>query len=268
MLGGGTATSARSTVRAFSPVESNHDLDNGFTFPRLPGGGSVPRFAAPITYFGEDLGEGENPVLASTPNSDAAQTNFLSGLINPGVETFEGIADGTTAPLPINFPGAGTTATINGDGEVVSLQDGVINGVGRYGVTDDTDNDERFWEATETFAIDFNNPVAAFGFYGIGIGDFGGQVTATTSNGLNQTFTIPNTIDGDGGGVLFWGVIDPSNTWTSVSFGNTAPGTDFFGFDDFTVASIQQVQVPAPAPLALMGVGLLAVAASRCRQAA
>lgn len=225
--------------------------------------------AAPITYFGEDLGGGENTVLASTPNSDAAQANFLSGLSNPGVETFEGIADGTGTPLGINFTGAGTTATIGGSGTVEALPDGTTNGVGRYGVTGDADNDERYYEmGGADFNLSFSDPVAAFGFYGIDIGDFGGQVTATTSGGLNQTFTVPNTVNGDGGGVLFWGVIDPANTFTSVDFGNTASGTDFFGFDDFTVASAQQVQVPAPAPLALMGAGLLVLAGFRRRQMA
>ncbi|HKJ70561.1 MAG TPA: PEP-CTERM sorting domain-containing protein [Gammaproteobacteria bacterium] len=224
--------------------------------------------ATPITYFGEDLGLGEGTVLPATPNADAAQADFLSSLINPGVETFEGIADGTGAPLPISFPGAGTTATITGSGNVVALADGVTNGVGRYGVTGDADNDERFWEATSTFGLTFDNPVAAFGFYGIDIGDFGGRVTATTSGGLSQTFTIPNTINGPGGSVLFWGVIDPANTWTSVSFGNTASGTDYFAFDDFTVASTEQVQVPAPAPLALIGAGLLVMAGFRRRRMA
>ena len=221
--------------------------------------------AAPITYFGEDEGLGENTALASTPNSDAAQANFLSGLISPGVETFEGIADGTGTPLGINFTGAGTTATIGGSGNVNALADGTTNGVGRYGVTDDPDGDERYWEmGGADFNLTFSNPVAAFGFYGIDIGDFGGQVTATTAGGLNQNFVIPNTVDGPGGGVLFWGVIDPANTFTSVDFGNTASGTDFFGFDDFTVASIEQVQsVPAPAPLALIGGGLLAMGVLR-----
>jgi hypothetical protein len=105
----------------------------------------------------------------------------------------------------------------------------------------------------------------------VDIGDFGGQVTVTTVGGLNQVFNIPNTINGLGGGVLFWGIIstDPLEQIASISFGNTAAGTDFFGFDDFTIGSLQQVRpVPEPGTVALLGLGLVGVAslARRRRQ--
>ena len=74
--------------------------------------------AAVTTYFGEDLGLGESTRLASTPNANAAQANFLSSLINPGVENFEGLTNGTANPA-ISFVGAGVTATLSG-GEVSS----------------------------------------------------------------------------------------------------------------------------------------------------
>lgn len=228
--------------------------------------------AAPVIFFGEDLGAGEDTVLAATPNADAAQLNFLASLISPGIETFEGFAGGTPAPLAINFAN-GITATLNGDGNVDSLADGVTNGVGRYGVTGDPDGDERYWEAgggTNAFTVEFSAPVSAFGFYGIDIGDFLGEVTVTTAGGLNQVFNVGNVTGGDGGGVLFWGVIDPEATFTSVTFGNTGSGNDFFAFDDFTLGSPEQVippdgSGPEPTTLLLLGTGLAAAAYRRRR---
>ena len=52
-------------------------------------------------------------------------------------------------------------------------------------------------------------------------------------------------MNGLGGSVLFWGLIDTDNPFTSLTFGNTAAGTDFFGFDDMTIGSVEQV-VPTP----------------------
>jgi hypothetical protein len=223
--------------------------------------------AAPIIYFGEDLGLGESTVLPATPNADAAQFAFLAGLIDPGLETFEGIAAGTTAPFAINFAN-GVTATVTGAGTVVSLADGVA-AAGRYGVTGDADADERYLDTgggANAFVLTFSQPVSAFGFFGIDIGDFNGQVTATTAGGLNQIFNIGNTIAGAGGGVLFWGVIDPAQTFTSIAFGNTGSGADFFGFDDFTIGSPEQVRViPEPATLSLLGIGLATAAIRRRR---
>jgi hypothetical protein len=219
--------------------------------------------AAPTVYFGETLGAGENTRLAVFANATNARNSFLSGLTGVGTESFEGYAAGTSTPLAISFPGAGT-ATLSGTGQVVSTSPGTTNGFGRYA----TDGNQ-FWEATSSFSITFSAPVAAFGFMGVDIGDFNGQVTVTTAGGLNQVFNVGNTIGGAGGGVLFWGVIDNATTFTSVSFGNTNSGTDFFGFDQMTIGSLQQV-TPVPEPetyaMLLAGLGLLGFVARRRKQ--
>ena len=221
--------------------------------------------AVPTIHFGQDVGLGEATPLAAFPNSTAAQASFLAGLINPGVETFETRSGGV--PQAISFGAAGT-ATLTGGGNVEIWADGVTNGFGRYGITGDADGDERFWQAGVDFAITFSAPVAAFGFFGIDIGDFNGQVTVTTAGGLNQVFNVGNTVNGPGGGVLFWGLIDTTDTFTSVSFGNTEQGTDFFAFDNFTIGSLAQVRVPEPTSLLLVGGGLAALAAFRRRKSA
>lgn len=223
--------------------------------------------AAPVTYFGEDPGGGEDTVLAATPSSDAAQAVFLAGLINPGVETFEALSG--VSPLAVNFAN-GITATLSGNGEVTALPNGSTNGFGRYGVTNDG-GDERYWESgggENDFTITFSSPVSAFGFFGIDIGDFDGQVTATTAGGLNQVFNVGNSLNIAGGSVLFWGVIDPNASFLSVTFGNTGSGDDFFAFDDFTIGSPEQVRetpIPEPMTMTLVGGGLLAGAVRRRR---
>jgi hypothetical protein len=221
--------------------------------------------AAPITFFGEDLGLGDaaDTPLASTPNADAAQAAFLATLLNPGVETFED--ESGSFPLAISFAN-GVTATLTGGGFVEILSD-TDTDAGRYGVTGDADPDERFWRTEggeNAFTITFSSPVSAFGFYGVDIGDFDGQVTATTAGGLNQVFNIGNSTSIEGGSVLFWGVIDPDASFISVAFGNTGSGDDIFGFDDFTIGTPEQVvgaAVPEPATLVMFGSGLALTAA-------
>lgn len=206
---------------------------------------------AGTTFFGEDLGQGESIRLASHPNADAARNNFMAQLVGVGTETFESFAEGTEAPLALTFPGAGT-ATLNGTGYVSNVPSGT-NGVGRYPISGD-----QYWETGYGFSILFSNPVAAFGFYGIDIGDFGGHVTLTFLDGTTQTYTMNNTMNGKGGSVVYWGLIDVAHPFTSVTFGNTNAGTDYFGFDDMTIGSVQQVNpsVPEPATLSLLASGL------------
>lgn len=168
-----------------------------------------------------------------------------------GTEDFEGFTPGTTAPLSLTFTGAGG-ATLLGGGDIASVTPGTTNGVRRYATSG-----SNFWETGSTgFSIDFADPIAAFGFNGIDIGDFNGQVTVTTVGGVNQFYNVGNAISGPGGSVLFWGVIDTDDLFSSITFSNTNAGTDFFGFDDMTIGSLEQVRpAPAPGPLALIALG-------------
>jgi hypothetical protein len=213
--------------------------------------------AATYTYFGEDLGLGESVRLTSHPNADNARNLFLAGLTGVGTEDFESFADGTKAPLALTFPGAGT-ATLQGSGEIERITSGT-NGYGRYPISGD-----QYWETGYSFSIAFANAQAAFGFYGVDIGDFNGQVTLALAGGGTTTLTIPNTVGGSGGAVLYYGVIvtEASETFTSVTFGNTASGVDYFGFDDMTIGTLEQVEDPIiPEPMtmlsALLGLGAL-----------
>lgn len=241
--------------------------------------------AAYSTYFGEDTNGSPTVPLSSTPKSDAARDSFLSKLINVGTETFEGQASGASAPLPLTFKGASgdVTATLSGGGgSVKAVTPGKTDDSGRYSVPSATTS--KYWNVeagtedspANTFTVTFSRAIAAFGFYGIDIGDFGGQLALLLFNGNQQVGSLPvaNTeVDADGS-VLYFGFVaeGAGDVFTSISFVMTGTGatTDVFAFDNFTVAELAQVQppgnVPEPATLALAGAALLAAGAVRRRR--
>lgn len=234
----------------------------------------MPSGASAFTiHFGEDLNNSSSTPLASTPNADAASAAFQSFLTGTGTEDFEGFSAGTSQPLALVFPGAGTATLTGGNGEVSSVTVGSTNGVGRYGTSG-----TNFWEVAAggsgNFVVNFSAPVAAFGFYGVDIGDFGGQLQLQLNDTANTLLTVNNTIGSGGstdGSVLFYGFIvsNASEQFTSVSFETTTGGGDVFAFDDITVGSIQQTAIPVPAAgvLAAGAFGMLGLMARRRNKA-
>lgn len=217
------------------------------------------------TFFGEDINNSSIVPLLSHPNASIASSSFLASLTGVGTETFEGFSPDTPAPLTLNFPGAGSATLTGGDGLIVSVAPGSTNGFGRYATSGNN-----YWDVTAgadgNFVVNFLNPVAAFGFYGIDIGDFGGQLTVELTSGITQNFTVPNTFGSEGypdGSVLFWGVIGQNNseTFTSAVFNTTTGEGDVFAFDDMTIGSFDQVNpnlspTPEPPAIALIGAAI------------
>lgn len=216
--------------------------------------------AAPVTFFGEDLGLGEGTPLASFPNAVAAENSFKSNLVGVSTEDFESLV-GNTADF-----GGGLTATLTG-GELITVPAGTTNGVGRYAVSG-----ENLWENDVQFSLNFSSPISAFGFYGIDIGDFNGQVLLqlVDVNNVISNLNVGNSVGISGGSVLYFGFYDMGNAYNSILFGNTAAGTDFFGFDDFTIGTIENINpnpvVPEPGTVMLLGFGLLGLAYSSRRR--
>jgi len=206
--------------------------------------------AAPVIFTGENLNTSEATRLTSFPNAMNARNNFISQLSGVGTETFESFANGAAAPFVLTFPGAGT-ATMTGAANIVSFP-GTSTSAGRYPISG-----SNYVEASSSaLSLAFSAPVAAFGFFATDVGDFNGQISLTlTRTSGNTVLNIPETLNNVGGSVLYFGVIDTANPFTGVIFGNSAAGTDVFGFDDMTIGSVQQVTPSVPEPSSLVMAG-------------
>lgn len=219
------------------------------------------------------------------PSGDAltARNAFFSSLSSSvSTQNFESIADGTTAPITLGFGFAGN-ATLTGAGNVE--QEDLVNRVpfGRYATSG-----SRYFQLSvggnASFAVQFSQQVAGFGFYGTDLGDVGGSVLVRLLSGstLLNTLTVQPSLGAGffpelNGGLRFWSVLFGANTFDRIEFQLTGnpDDEDAFAFDDMVVADASQVVVPpvnvVPEPstyaLMLTGIAGLAVVARRRRSA-
>ena len=218
--------------------------------------GAANSHAGIITISGIDPNGPE--VRIPHPNADAAQASFFANLSGVGTETFESFAPNTT-PATLVFPGAGS-ASFSGAPLVASVPTGT-NGAGRYPIS----GNNYLEAATGSFGVTFTQPIAAFGFYGVDIGDFGGTLTLHLANSVSTVLTVPAAPQATANGsVLYFGFFttSPSEVFTSVTFDNPSV-IDVFAFDDMTIGSLAQVKpvaTPEPATLTIFGIGIACIA--------
>jgi len=202
--------------------------------------------------------DGSLHTRASFTNATAAETSFLSHLQGVGTETFENVSG--NAPFNLSFLGAGT-ATLSGSASI-QVQGAGVNGLAQY-----PHSGTHFVQTDSTnFVITFGSSVAAFGFFGIDIGEFGGdlRIRVTRAVGGTVDIDVPNASLGHDGSDLYFGLIaqNAAEEILSVQFFDANAALEQFAFDDMTIGSTPQVcqsgcNVPEPDSMLLLGFGAI-----------
>ena len=225
------------------------------------------------TFNGVD-GNNAETVLAVTPNATAAENTFKANLVGTGTETFETQNTGAMAPLTLNFGAAGMATLDGGSGSVQTNAVGATNGAGRYSVPGGT----KFWNVTAggtagAFTVTFSKAIAAFGFYGIDIGDFQGTVSLEFLDAANNILGTQAVATASAAmanaSVLYFGALADSNAelFSAVRFVTSGGIGDIFAFDSFTIGTQQQVsRTPEPGSLALVALGMLGLGLAKRRR--
>lgn len=203
-------------------------------------------------FFGENTAPSPAFTVVGAPVT--ARNGFVAAIALVQSFGFEGPSfTGASAPIVATFTGTGVTpitATLTGSGSVLNAEND-----GRFNTTP---AGSQYWAPVESggsyVTINFSRPVSAFGFYATDVGDVAGQLSVrlTDEDDVVTTRTVAHSIGGVelSGSVLFWGYINTTKKYKRVELFKTGGPLDGFGFDDFIVADLPQInQLIGPAPL-------------------
>ncbi len=227
-------------------------------------------------FFGYDEHNSNTTPLpeAQRVNSTAAADDFHAQLVAPRVVSFEpteGIAPSSVFPAPASGTGINPLVSF-GDGITAQFTNGVVRfqtpgtagpdvqPSGRY----PTDGVHYLAATDSTLIIELNEPVVAFGLWGIDIGDFNGTFSITLDNGRGgPAFTLaPHSVSGQlSGSVMFLGIIDADHPFSRVTINNSNYSTEVFAFDEIVTGEL----IPTPGAAALLTLAGMALAGRRRR---
>jgi hypothetical protein len=192
-------------------------------------------------FFGEDYGPADDYAqLESWPVAESAYSSFLGQIQNVAICDFESNLAGASEPLPINFDGE--LATLTGRGEICAVANAT------YAGTYPTSGDQ-FWlvdNPTAPFTVAFTSPQTSFGFFATDVSDFYGTILLRLNDG--REIPVPAYENWPSGSVLFFGIIDDENPFSSITL---VPDTvdhgwgesvDGFGIDDIVIGRIQVIE--------------------------
>jgi hypothetical protein len=221
--------------------------------------------SAVTVFSGNDAGGtsvGPNSLAARTAFDAAANPTTFIDFENLALQTFVASPTTPTAVAP------GVTAVYGGSVDPgASNVFGVSNGVSVTLGFNTTSGGSKYLgfvpasnPATTPFlTFTYNGPINAWGAYFTGLEpDIPGIVHVVFNDGTSQDISVP---DGSiGGGVGFWGFVSTGSPISSITLQELDVGSirDIWGIDDVVSA-----QVPEPAGMLLLGLGLAGLAAVR-----